>query len=346
MSQSSEEGVDLIASDDDSASAGGASSGSGAVCVGDVIEGNTRPLAIYILFDQSGSMITEVDNGVSRLDAVRDATASFLGSTESTGLSVGIGYFGQQPLGETSCDAADYSTPDVDFGELPDQVSALLTSLNAREPVGETPTGPAIDGACGYVGEWSDLHPTFERAILLVTDGVPEAPVTAQVADCDPTLDDAVQSARDCLATGVQTYVLGVGPSLENLDSIAQAGNTDQAFLVEGKDVAAHVLDALSTIRDLALPCDFTIPKSPEGSTVDFQEFNVLYTSADGATDSVGYAEEAAACDDELGGWFLDDPDDPTEIRLCPATCELVSAGGGRFAFEFGCTRRPIRGAR
>ncbi len=327
------------AADDDDADGQGAGTGNG--CVGEVIEGESRPLAMYILFDQSGSMITKVDDGISRLDAVREATREFLNAPESAGISVGIRYFGHHELGETSCDSADYSDPNVDFGDLPDHATAIMTSLDAREPIGETPTGPAMDGACGYVQEWASQHPIFENAILLVTDGVPEAPASEITRECSPTLAGAVASTEACVDEGISTYVLGVGPSLDNLNSIAEAGDTKEAFLVEGDDVADRVLEALSKIRDLALPCDFTIPEAPEGTDVNFSEFNVLYTESFETSD-IGFAERAADCDDELGGWYLDDPDDPKQILLCPASCELVSAGRGRFSFEFGCARRAI----
>jgi hypothetical protein len=34
--------------------------------------------------------------------------------------------------------------------------------------------------------------------------------------------------------------------------------------------------------------------------------------------------------------WFYDDPAAPTELRLCPAACELVQAGG-TVDIAFGC---------
>src|SRR5262245_42544736 len=73
-------------------------------CVGERYQGETIPLDIYVMFDQSGSMANPESGGPTRMEAVRNAVGDFLKNPESTGLSVGIGYFGFEPLGETTCD--------------------------------------------------------------------------------------------------------------------------------------------------------------------------------------------------------------------------------------------------
>src|SRR6187399_975097 len=72
-------------------------------CVGEFYEGESLPLDIYIMFDQSGSMLNDV-GGLTRLEAVQQATREFLRDPASTGIGVGIGYFGYQPIGETRCE--------------------------------------------------------------------------------------------------------------------------------------------------------------------------------------------------------------------------------------------------
>jgi uncharacterized protein with von Willebrand factor type A (vWA) domain len=115
----------------------------------------------------------------------------------------------------------------------------------------------AIRGACSYAQSWKTTHPDRKVVVLLVTDGEPEAPLTcgdAGAGPCCPTLVDAVTATTECLHAmpGLQTFVLGVGPYLDNLRQIAAAGGTKDAFLVSGGDVAAKVLDALNAIRAAA----------------------------------------------------------------------------------------------
>src|SRR5262249_8530203 len=148
----------------------------GATCAASEWEGEALVADLYVMFDQSGSMATPTGTG-TRLDAVRSAVSDFLHDPDSAGLAVGIGYFGYMPIGKTSCQSSDYRSPAVSIAELPGNTSALLQSLNGVSPVGETPTGAAIRGACGYANDYQSSHSGHVVSILLVTDGVPEAPV-------------------------------------------------------------------------------------------------------------------------------------------------------------------------
>jgi Mg-chelatase subunit ChlD len=142
----------------------------GSGCVGQAYEGESIPLDIYIMFDQSGSMLNDV-GGLTRLEAVQQATRDFLRDPASAGIGVGIGYFGYQPIGETRCDEALYASPDVPVSVDHEPV---IRSLDGREPTGETPTASALRGSCTYASGWKRMHPGRGVVILLVTDGKPE----------------------------------------------------------------------------------------------------------------------------------------------------------------------------
>jgi hypothetical protein len=309
-----------------------------ASCVAEVRRAEALPLDIYVLFDQSGSMSTPAGSG-SRLDAVRAAATDFLNAKESAGIGVGLGYFGNFPLGQTSCNQDDYAHPAVDIGVLPGQTAALIGSLNGVKPTGETPTGPAIRGACSYVASWDQAHPGRSAALLLLTDGVPEAPIS-RAQGCDPTLDDAVAAAKECVSNaGASIYVLGVGSNLSNLNQIAAAGGSGIAYLVDGGDVAARVLDALSAIRGTALPCGFVIPDAPAGQTLNYDQVNVVQTNDDGSRHPLYNVPDAASCDGASGGWFYEPADAPERITLCDASCSAVKSESRSGAIEFalGC---------
>lgn len=351
-----------------SASAGGSSSGasgSGGVtgaagscpvtvndagCTGELYVGETIPLDIYVMFDQSGSMLNIEQGGLTRMDAVRDAVDQFVHDPKSTGLGVGIGYFGYETIGQTTCDPADYATAAVPVGTLPDNAQAIVDSLSSRQPTGETPSGAAIRGACTYGKDWKLAHPGHEVVILLVTDGKPEAPVTCSRSDagstgCCPTLADAVAAASDCRSgkPGLKTYVLGVGPLLDNLGQIAVAGGTDKAYLVSGSDVSQQVLAALNAIRAAAsIPCELQIPPPPVGQTIDLKRVNVIHTTSACETRVISYRESQATCDGTNGGWYFDDPTSPSKVLLCGKTCDDVSIPGGQLLFSIGCDRFSI----
>jgi Mg-chelatase subunit ChlD len=118
-------------------------------------------------------------------------------------------------------------------------------------PRGEPPTGSALRGACRYAAARRLSAPDRRVAVLLVTDGEPQTKVS--MATCDATLPDAVAAAQDCLAGGVRTYVLGVGPALDNLGQIAAAGGTMHAYLV-ASGARQLIVDMLTAIRADARP--------------------------------------------------------------------------------------------
>jgi von Willebrand factor type A domain len=200
-------------------------------CVGEQFAGEGVPLDVYILFDQSCSMSCPISRGGPgqccmggpdpRIAPVRQAMNQFLHDSKSTNISFGIGYFGAQPVGSARCDAAFYERPAVAIG--PEQADTIVASLDAVQPTGETPTGAALRGACHYAQQDKHAAPGHSVVILLVTDGIPETPVTK----CGATLPDAVQAASACAGdaqTPIKTYVLGVGQALSNLNQIAAAG--------------------------------------------------------------------------------------------------------------------------
>ena len=157
-----------------------------------------------------------------------------------------------------------------------------------------------------------------------VTDGKPEAPVSCAAGGCCPTLNDAVAAASRCKEGNPQisTYVLGVGPNLDNLHAIAQAGGTKTAYLVGDQDVTRNVLDALNDIRrDAQIPCNIEIPPAAPNKTIDYDQVNV--SSSKGSCSSTIYrVASASECTPE-GGWHYDDPTTPSHIELCPASCAL-----------------------
>ncbi|HEY6729155.1 MAG TPA: vWA domain-containing protein [Polyangiaceae bacterium] len=312
-------------------------------CVGEVFEGEGIPLDIQIIFDQSGSMATVVDEstGETRMDAVFRAVEAFVSDSASVGLGVGLSLFGYQPIGATSCDPDDYDSAAVRIATLPENSEALLGSLGAVEPTGETPTASAIEGGCRLSTAHRSENPGRAVVNLLVTDGEPKAPVTSKSTDCNPTLAEAVAAARACRddGDGIPTYVLGVGPSLDNLDQIAAAGGTERAYLV-ADDSSSGVLEALNRVRASAtIPCEMPIDAS--APNLHFDETSVV--TLDQACDltRLQRVESAASCDG--GGFYFDDPESPSTILLCESTCGNVKQPGTKLLYAIGCGIEVIK---
>ncbi len=313
-------------------------------CGGEVYEGELVPLDLYMMFDQSGSMDTIVDqeNGTMRIDVVREAVRAFLDDEESIGMGSGIGYFGYLPLGETSCDPAEYAEPDVEIGPLPGQTEAVLSSLQMVEPTGATPTGAAIRGACDYAQSYRQEHLGRAPAILLVTDGNPKTPKYEHM--CKPTLADAVAAAKECFeSAGIRTYVLGIGPSLSNLNQIAEAGGTKEAYLAD-LDNTDQVLSALRAVRGAArLPCELTLSPDDIGEEgVEFGASTVAYLDVQCQYHSIPEVKDESSCKDGVG-WYFDDMSAPTRIHLCETTCGEVKSVGEQLFYSLGCPLAVVR---
>lgn len=313
-----------------------ATPGLGMGCANSSVATEAAPLDIYVMFDRSCSMSCPPEQGGPglcciggprpRIDQVRTAMQQFLENPKSAGISVGIGYFGNFPIGAASCNPQDYARADVPIAPLPGNTQALERSLQNAQPTGETPTGAAIRGACQYSTQWKTQNPGHSLVILLVTDGMPEAP-QSQRTGCNPTLPDAQAAAQECLSQqSIPTYVLGVGANLSNLEAIAQSGGTGHAYLAGGTtDISGSVLDALNQIRDsAAVPCKFKIPPPPAGQTLNPAQVNVTYDDAGGASHLLPGAGQVSNC--AGGGWYYDNVQAPSTVELCPTSCDEVTA--------------------
>lgn len=308
-------------------------------CAGELYEGEVVPLDLYVMFDQSGSMATVIDEstGEKRIDAVASAMQSFLLDWRSAGIGVGLGHFGHFPLGETSCNENDYADPLVPIERLPDNASLLVQTLYGLEPTGETPTAAGIRGACSVTSAWKDEHPGTVVANLLVTDGEPKAPISSEDGLCDPTLEDAVAAATECVEAGVPTYVLGVGPLLDNLDQIAEAGDTDKAHLV-AQDSSEGVLAALNAIRgDAQVPCEIEVPEPDGDLSLNYDKTDVVFMDSECVVRRIARVADASGCDNRAGGWYFSGPSDQRSIMLCDRSCADVRQPDAQFFYSVGC---------
>jgi len=235
---------------------------------------------------------------------------------------------------QDSCDAADYATPAVEIAVLGGAAAGLAGSIQTTSPQGSTPTAPALQGAIDHARAYANANPTHTVIALLATDGLP--------TECSPTdIGDIAQIAANGLAgsPSIPTFVIGVFSGSDvnaqnNVNEIAQAGGTQQAFLVDSsQNVAQAFLDALNAIRGKKLACEYQVPSPPPGETLNYGELNVEHTPP-GQTQPVTvlYVGDAGNCNPTAGGWYYDaDPKTggiPTKIIMCPATCGAFAAGG------------------
>lgn len=310
-------------------------------CTAGVAEGERLPVDLYFMVDTTGSMNCpvpdspsspcEVDPGPPYSDTTRwvvesAALKSFIGSPKNVGMSVGIGFF---PSRRNYCSANNYVTPAVEIAALPGAVNELNAAIDAQNPNGNTPTVASLTGALEHASAWAKAHPGRRTAVVYSTDGYP-------VGCRGSTIDGAAAVAQAALAAdGIKTYVLGMGQNLSSLNQIAAAGGTEEAYLIDtGKDAAAQLAQALSSIRNNALQdCTYTIPPPPPGKVLDYDKVNVRYTNSSGEIIDAFRDPAPSAC---VQGWQYSE--DKTQVNLCGDFCQSVKTDTeGRLEVLFGC---------
>lgn len=341
-------------------------------CAKDVYSGELVPLDLYVLLDRSDSMLDPDENGLQRWSAITQALKNFVGLPSSGGLSVGLGYFPVTPsagapshctnadscfpyiaqcvLGgccyaenalecgsatapTSSCIAGDYRFPSIAIAELPGAALAIQQSIDNTTPLGTTPMGPALEGAIDYAQSWAEQHPERITAVVLATDGAPYG--------CNPGGTDVVaaRAAEGLSQTpSVLTFVIGLGEQLAVLDSIAIAGGTKAATLVDsGANAGPEFLSALNQIRG-DLQCTYTIPTPRPGETFDPDRLNVSFQEGDTAPEFVPRVDGGAQCGlGKKAGWYYDNPSNPSRVTLCKHSCTAVQGGGIQVEVVLGC---------
>jgi hypothetical protein len=247
-----------------------------------------------------------------------------------------------------NCAAAAYAAPAAEIATLPGAAASLGGVIMPKMPEGQTPTAPALQGAIQHAETWAGAHAGHAVAVVLATDGLP----TECIADTtnDPSgIAGVVTIAKAGVSASpsIQTFVIGVFSQADdmtmnasgNLDQIATAGGTAKAHIVGATgNVEQDFLDALDEIRGSRLPCNFQLPESTSG-TFDKNKVNVVFN--DGSQNqTLYYWPDAKSCDPKDGGWYYDDPNAPTQIIACPASCTAIQNASGSKAsvnISLGC---------
>jgi hypothetical protein len=239
----------------------------------------------------------------------------------------------------TYCTPETYQAPAVTIAPLAGQRDSIYRALDTRVLEGLTPTGPALRGAVDQAADYARRHPEQSVVAVLATDGLP--------TECDPVEIRAVSSIASVARRGppsIRTFVIGVflpgdTESQENLQRIALAGGSNDAFFVDTSgDVSEQFLRALREVRNATLACEFNVPQT--GTALDFFRVNLEFN--DGTDrEQLFYVNDEAGCDTLSNGWHYDvDPNSgtPTSIQVCPSVCQrFQNTKQGDVRVQVGC---------
>jgi Mg-chelatase subunit ChlD len=301
------------------------------------------PVAIYIMLDNSGSMVPLWAGAMS-------AITGFVNDTKSAGLDVAFGIF---PGTAAGCDSTVYETPVVPMGRLPAHATAITSGFPAF-PVGAgTNIEPAIRGATDFCKKFTPADPAdaAEKCVVLfITDGAPST--------CNADLAALAQIAGDAYTNDdVRTFTIALqGANVAFLDDMATKGGGDcdpmaainTCDLTAGASFAAaleSIRDTVTTIetrvemQKQALECEWGLPDPKDGEVFNKTLVNVNFKPTPTDMGVVfKNVPNAASCGDNAGAWHYDDDASPTRILACPKTCDAVKAvTDGRIDVVLGC---------
>ena len=338
--------------------AGGGGGAGGGACGGTIQEGKRLAASLVFVLDYSWSMCQDPasttiqcasppSNGKwSVFRTAFDALVDKL--PDDTG--AGLVYY---PDNLTSAAAGDLckvrGTPHVPvklLGEAGQRAAmkSLPPQMTDQSPVNQTPTAAAAAAMVDWLGSADANAVPGARFLVLVTDG-------------KATCGNTAAALTAALAKGVaaplpvRTFVVGVPGSAgfkKELSDAAIAGGTappgcssagpsychfDMTAYTSPADLGAKLGDTLEAIRGkTAITCEYEMPDPSKVGYV-----NVSYQDGSGPATPVGYDQECAA-----KGWRYDDPQKPTKIILCDATCGAVNAGKSpKLSIEIGCPTVP-----
>jgi hypothetical protein len=220
-----------------------------ATCAGAITAATTSPVDLFIMLDQSGSMLNFPNQSSkdNKWQAVTKAIASFVQQPNLKDVSVGIQYFAQfvgtcpvawcrsdgdcgpgcgpcileedNPISscsafkaEESCNPDDYARPEVSIAPLPGNAQAIIDSMSLHWPSTSTPTAPALKGALTFTSSWATSHPEHVVVTILATDGLPDG--------CE---NNNIQSVADIAAgafmatPSIRTFAIGIGSSADEV---------------------------------------------------------------------------------------------------------------------------------
>ncbi len=307
------------------------STGSGGDCaaVSSEATANLQPADIIIVVDTSGSMSQEAKWTQANLPSfVQTITAS--GIDAHVILIADADMCVSQPLGSGTCGC-------------PGGDESLPSYRHVCEHVGSHDALTRVVQA--YPKYKDSLRPNATKTIAVISDddsNLGAAQFLQQMSALDPLFQklkfDAIVSSADPFDFGSKCFLLSAAEGKIYKELVGQTGGV-MGDLCEQKFDAVFQDMATGVINDSQISCEYQIPVPPDGEVINFEKVNVQFVAHPNAQPQTIYyvAGGAAACNSN-GGWYYDNPSQPTKLTLCPQSCQAVQGSqDGRVDVLFGC---------
>jgi hypothetical protein len=206
--------------------------------------------------------------------------------------------------------------PGVEVDISTSSVPTIQTRITAVTPGGNTPTEQAIEAATTYLKTVSDQNTKY---ILLATDGEPNC-LPNDKNNADPNVQGTVDAITAAKNAGFLVYVIGIGPSVGNLDNFAVAGGTGHYFPATSPQALS---DAFASISVAVTTCTFALNQAPPD-----------------ANNIAVYVDKNLVEKDPANGWSYGA--NSLTVVLNGTTCDKITSGAAtQVQVLFGCAGSP-----
>lgn len=279
------------------------------------------------------NMFYVLDNSISMSwggiwNPAKDATISFLQDPGSDFLNVTLRTYGDDPTNgcnRFSCSEAACADPVAPIDSLSDAAhqATLVDFINNVGFEWGTPHIASLGGATSWATAYSAANPGGQEVVVYVSDGGSLG--TCTYDGTQSTRDQVAAKAATALAAeGVLTYAVALpGADTYLLNEIAVQGGTALFDLTGSMDVDADLTSALQSIQSSLLNCNITIPNAGQ---VDPNNIQADYLAGGVTSTPLTEVADVNACTGASDEFYLDDPVAPTEVIMCPNTCDVVRA--------------------
>ncbi|MBW2524021.1 MAG: VWA domain-containing protein [Deltaproteobacteria bacterium] len=308
---------------------GAGSTGQGGACsaVSQRAENGIQPSDIILAIDQSGSMNQETN-------FVKNQLNGFAQQIMASGIDVRVVVIAGKPGSENGfCIPAPLAS-----GGCPDDDNPP-TFLHVDQHI------DSHDAFHRILERYSDykqvLRPGASKHVVVISDD--DASMSAAQFDADfrakdPMLDDYVFHAIACANKiwfvcdddGAQYW------SLVNQTGGVWGELSNQDFQPVWNQLSTQV------VQTATLACEWDVPTPPDGEQFAADQVNVEYAVNGAPPTPLGHVDSYADCASVNGGWFYDDPANPTKIIVCPDVCQIIqSSTDAQIDIKFGCQTVP-----
>ncbi len=133
--------------------------------------------------------------------------------------------------------------------------------------------------------------------------------------------------------------IVGLGGCGEGSPSVYEQLSRDTGGVIQSvcQSDWTPIFDALlsGVVNDAEIPCAFGLPTPEDGLELNPAQVNVFHTPPGGEAGLVVNVASAEDCSEVNGGWYYDNPLDPSSVFICPGLCGAGVQGTVELAF--GC---------